>query len=425
MVKRILIAAFAVLSLLLASRYLMQGHLGRDEAKVMSAPKALPVHVAAVQEVDHYWTRRIFTGSVRPQRLSELGYERTGRLLEVRVTEGDTVRANQPLAQLDSRQLEAQRRELIAQRSQAAAQLDELVAGPREEAIRESRARLNDLQEQLHLSRIKRERAERLLKDKVVAMDSYDDLVSNEKQFGMRLEAARAELDRLFAGTRFEKIQAQQSAVQRLEAALDRIDIEIENSTLHAPYDGTVAECFFDEGSIVPAGAAVLRIIENAAPDLWIGIPASMSESIVLGHEYTVEISGKDYTARALSLLPELDDRARTITVIFRLNAHAATVYSGQLVRLELDKSVEETGIWVPTTALTRGIRGLWNLYALAHDPESPGTYRLEQRQVEVLYAEGDRLFVRGTLRAGDRIVTDGTQRVAAGQRVTPIDQTS
>jgi multidrug efflux pump subunit AcrA (membrane-fusion protein) len=37
------------------------------------------------------------------------------------------------------------------------------------------------------------------------------------------------------------------------------------------------------------------------------------------------------------------------------------------------------------------------------------------RRELEVLHASGDRVYVRGTLQPGDAVVTDGTQRIVPG----------
>jgi multidrug efflux pump subunit AcrA (membrane-fusion protein) len=92
-------------------------------------------------------------------------------------------------------------------------------------------------------------------------------------------------------------------------------------------------------------------------------------------------------------------------------------------VRLELTERVTEPGFWLPIAALTEGLRGLWTVYALvpANPSAEPGedSVRLvEPRAVEILHTEADRVFARGTLADGDRIVAGGLHRLARGQRV-------
>ena len=91
------------------------------------------------------------------------------------------------------------------------------------------------------------------------------------------------------------------------------------------------------------------------------------------------------------------------------------------MVRLELGESVEASGFWLPSTAITKGARGLWSAFVAVADPNVTARsdlYRVERRDVEVLHTESDRVLARGTLDAGDAVVSNGTHRVVPGQLV-------
>ena len=82
----------------------------------------------------------------------------------------------------------------------------------------------------------------------------------------------------------------------------------------------------------------------------------------------------------------------------------------------------------VTEKALTQGLRGLWTCYVLtkpkadddnANAPKD--AFVLEQRSVEILHQESDRVLVRGTIREGEKIVSSGIHRLVPGQMVRPI----
>jgi hypothetical protein len=89
---------------------------------------------------------------------------------------------------------------------------------------------------------------------------------------------------------------------------------------------------------------------------------------------------------------------------------------SGEIARLRVSQTEQMQGFWLPTTALSRGERGLWSCFAIVRDGDA---YRVEKRDVEVLYTEGDRVLVRGTISANEDVVSSGTQRLVNGQIVT------
>jgi hypothetical protein len=95
----------------------------------------------------------------------------------------------------------------------------------------------------------------------------------------------------------------------------------------------------------------------------------------------------------------------------------------GDLVELALSEWIAEPGVWLPISALTQGSRGLWSAYALDATTDDAASARLEVRPLEVIYQEGDRVFVRGALAAGEHLVAAGLHRVVPGQRVRPLPE--
>jgi hypothetical protein len=133
-------------------------------------------------------------------------------------------------------------------------------------------------------------------------------------------------------------------------------------------------------------------------------------------------VGDQRYDATITALLPELDATSRTVTVVLELNSAPLTV--GQTARLLLDQTEAESGFWLPSTALVPGERGLWSVYVL-ETPEADQpveVFTVGRRDVEVIYTEGDRVLVRGTVQGGDRAITSGTQRVVPGETVRTRD---
>ena len=97
----------------------------------------------------------------------------------------------------------------------------------------------------------------------------------------------------------------------------------------------------------------------------------------------------------------------------------AAYAVPGQIARLELEEHVEQSGVWVPASALARGVRGLWAVYAVSEDAE--GTPRVVRHHVEVLHAESERALVRGTVDQATPIIVGNSERVGPGQAVEPL----
>jgi hypothetical protein len=178
-----------------------------------------------------------------------------------------------------------------------------------------------------------------------------------------------------------------------------------------------VARRYFDEGTITAPGTSLLRIIEDSRLEAWIRLPAATAAGLDEGQSLPIEVAGRHHSAILIGVLPELDPITRTRTAIFELERATEGVVPSQLARIEIRESTEVRGSWLPTTALSRGSRGLWSVLVVEQEGDSGRTVAA-RRDVELLHTDGERVLVRGTLQAGDRVIQSGTHRIVAGQSI-------
>ena len=381
----------------------------------------LPVKTTVLKPAKSYSNEQTYTGEVTALRTSEVGFERGGKLINVFVEEGDRLSVGTPLAELDRTNLKAQRPGLVAQKAQAQAVLAELKNGARIEEVRAAQANVRDLQQQLELEKLKSDRREYLYEEGGIAREQLDEIVFNRRALKERLANAQSTLDELKNGTRIEQIEAQQAAVDRLDAEIVDLDITIDKSVLRSPFNGIVAARNLDEGTVVEAGTSILRLVENTQPKVTIGVPLAVAKQMQPGSKQQITIGGKEYDATVSSVLPEVDAVTRTRTVVFRLAPSAATEVSPrQIARLNLTQTKNIDGYWLPINALVEGDRGLWSSYALVDSLDGKNK-QAERRYVELLETQEDRVLVRGTIEPGEEIIVDGTHRLVPGQIVKKI----
>ncbi len=382
------------------------------------AVEALSVETTVLEPVAGYTTERAYTGELTAQRSSALGFERPGTVVTLLVDEGDRVTIGQPLARLDIRTLQAQRQQFTAQLAQAQAQLRELNAGPRREDIAAAEAAVADIQQQLELARLQRQRRQELYTEGAISLEELDQQAFGTNSLEYRLAQAQSQLDELVAGTRVEQVDAQVARVQQLQASIQAVDVDLDKSVLYAPFDGQISDRALDEGVVVGGGQTVFSLLEAGPLEVRVGVPADVADTLTVGNTTDVQVGGQRYPATITALLPELDATSRTATVLLQLDSAALTV--GQTARLLLAETETESGFWLPSTALVPGERGLWSVYVLAESATATSTelFAVARRDVEVMYTEGDRVLVRGTVQAGDRAITSGTHRVVPGETV-------
>lgn len=351
--------------------------LGLTAFALLAAPEkhstgAAGQRVLAVKTVEAvsapgYDVIREFVGRVEARRESQVGFERGGMVAEIRVDEGDFVKAGAVLATLDTQILVARRSELIAARNRARAESE--LAG----------------------STLQRTRTIRARNAKALSAQALDDA---EKNFA-----------------------ASKAALQQAEAAIRSVDVQLEKSVLLAPYDALVAGRLVDEGQVIAAGTPILFLLESAMPEVRIGVGGGAVDQLREGGDYELTVRDRRVPAVLRSIVPLRNRGTRSVDVIFNLQVPFDGIRRGDLARFESMRRVDTPGFWLPLSALTESSRGLWAVYVAA---EGDGGRRvLERRELEILYTEADRVFARGSLSAGEQVVAGGLHRLVPGQTVT------
>jgi len=381
-------AARAVAVAALVSLALAGWTLSRDTARAQptaaAAANILPITALPVRHVDHYEVEESYAGRLVSRRSSALGFERGGRIVEVLVDEGHRVNTDDVLARLGTRRLEASRGELAAQLLHSRA------------VVKEIATRLQHAQSTVKRNASLRER-------KQISAQAHDESVSEARALGAQLSAAEAD-------------------VTRVEATLQVLAVDIDQSVLRAPYAGSIVARNVDDGTAVDAGQPVLELIEDRVLEVYVGVPSRATANLIPGNSYALQVEGAQYPAVLRTLLPRIDPRTRTVNAIFTLEDPGGALRPGMLARLRTTHRIDESGFWLPLTALSESRRGLWSAYVLTPSAQGDGLATVERRELQLLHSESERAFVRGTLRDGERVGADGLHRLVPGQVVRTVE---
>ncbi|MCU7553336.1 efflux RND transporter periplasmic adaptor subunit [Alteromonas sp. ASW11-19] len=298
-----------------------------------------------------------------PQR-TDIAFERSGLLASMNVEEGDEVTAGQPLATLDLARLNAREAELQATLARA-----------------EADARLAEL-----------------------TVERLRTLTAQQVESAQRLDEAKA------------RLAASNAQLAEVAAALESLQVERNKSRLEAPFAGTITARYVDRGTVVDAGTPVVRLSSREALQVRFALPADTALAATPGTTLRVKVNESVVDATVTQRLATRARATRTIDILVALPADAGAM-PGDMVSMLATTERSERGAWVPVSALSNGLRGLWRLFVVSQDDQQP--LQLEARTVEVIYTDGERAFIRGAVADGDEFVTQGTHRLAPGQSVS------
>ena len=358
-----------------------------------------------------------FSGTLRAGKSTRVGFLRSGRIEGLYADDGSRVTQGQLLGVLDTRSLEAQRGELLAQLAEARAAADEVAAGPRKFERQAAVDQVKQVESQLTLVRTKLERRRALFQNGAVPKEQVDELVSQEQNLVSQLRAAQNRVRDLDQGARPETKEVARSRIGQVQASLDSLQVQIADSELHAPYSGTVSERLLDEGAIVSTGQPVFEIITAGMLEATLNLPPERARNFTPGQSITVSSEGETYKALVKEVLPQADTTTGTQPVLLSVPA-APGLVAGGLVVFQVETEQEGEGYWVPATALLPGERGLFMLYTLSPVEGQSDLFEVKKQAVEIMRTTGERAFVRGTMTGSPEVITEGVQRVVPGQKV-------
>ena len=220
-----------------------------------------------------------------------------GRLVDLRVAEGDPVAPGDVIALLDTRDIELQIGRANAERAAADAQLRLLLAGARPQDIRQAEAQVDAATADAAAAEVERRAAETdfqrfdmLLQANAGSQKQRDDArarvdAARERESGAgdRVRAAGEVVSRLQAGARPEEVEVARARVAAIDAQLAVFEKMRGDATIVAPVGGVVTQTLTDAGEIVAPGMPLLVVtdLDHAWANLF--VPEPLIPRLLLG----------------------------------------------------------------------------------------------------------------------------------------------
>ncbi|HEY6614489.1 MAG TPA: HlyD family efflux transporter periplasmic adaptor subunit [Vicinamibacterales bacterium] len=228
--------------------------------------------------------------------------EVSGRIVDLRVDEGDRIEAGTVIARLDTEDTMLQIARTRADRATAVAQLRLLEAGSRVEDIGQARAQVDAAgsdaaatDAEVKAAQLDLDRFQALLtanagsvKQRDDAQARVDTAKARQRAAMDRVRSAREALARLEAGTRPEEIQTARARVAAADAQIAVLEKSERDATVISPITGIVTQKLVDAGEIVARGTPLVVItdLDHAWANLF--VPEPMVPRVTIGQAATV-----------------------------------------------------------------------------------------------------------------------------------------
>jgi HlyD family secretion protein len=190
-----------------------------------------------------------------------------GRILELRVKEGDYVKVGDTLAILDAPEVRAKMEQ--AQSAQSAAAALELKAqnGARKEQIQGAYSVLQQATAGFEIAEKSYNRVQRLFDEGVMSAQKRDEAYANYKAMEAQMKAAQSQYDMAVNGARMEDKMAASAQVGRAKGAVNEVNSYIHETVQVAQIEGEVSDIYPKVGELVGTGSPIMSI--SVMNDMW------------------------------------------------------------------------------------------------------------------------------------------------------------
>jgi HlyD family secretion protein len=211
-----------------------------------------------------------------------------GRILELRVKEGDYVNVGDTLAILDAPEVQAKMQQAQGAEASAAAMEQMARNGARREQVQGAFQMLQKAKAGLEIAEKSYQRVQRLFDEGVLSAQKRDEAYANYKAMKATAEAAQSQYDMAVNGARQEEKLAAQGQVSRAQGAVQEVTSYIHETVQVAQMAGEVSNIYPKVGELVGTGSPIMTI--SMMDDLWgtFNVREDQLNGMQVGSEFTV-----------------------------------------------------------------------------------------------------------------------------------------
>ena len=270
-----------------------------------------------------------------------------------------------------------------------------------------------------------RKRAAALLDRQNAALRVQKTSLKNAKREFSRMESLLKSA--AFSRARFEDLEGlvsektaqvleKNAQVAEASASLERIDIDIRDATIRAPFEGIIIQKHVEVGTYVNTGAPIVTLINDRLLEIEIDVPSARINTLKTNTLASVILDdGNRLSAVVRAIIPREDLRTRTRPVRLRPEVKPTTkpLADNQAVLVELPLTSDRPVLTVSKDAVIRRANG--NVVYVVKGATA------SMRSVRIGRGIGDRFQILSGLKAGEKVVVRGNERLGGGGKVRVV----
>lgn len=210
-----------------------------------------------------------------------------GRILELRVKEGDYVKVGDTLVILDAPEVRAKMEQAQSAANAAAALELKAQNGARKEQIQAVFSVFQQAKAGFEIAEKSYNRVQRLYDEGVMSAQKRDEAYANYKAMEAQMKAAQSQYDMAVKGARQEDKMAAAAQVGRAKGAVSEVNSYIRETVQVAQMEGEVSDIYPQVGELVGTGSPIMSI--SVMQDMWgtFNVREDQLNGMQVGTEFT------------------------------------------------------------------------------------------------------------------------------------------
>jgi len=340
---------------------------------------------------------------------------------------GSRVKAGQVLFTLDKREYEAQ---LMQNKARLARAQADLTQAQDRTVVDVAQANLQIAMAQLNKTNQDVTRLKPLAELRAVPKQDYDDALAAQQAANAEVQGKQASLNTAKVN-QTAAIQQAQAAVEAANAGIREAELNVEYCTITTPIDGIAGTRQVAPGNLVGQGEATLLTTVSNVDPVRVFVSISESEYLVYqrmraqgklreggGELELILADGSTFPGKGRIIIADraVDLKTGTLSIVAEFPNPQAVLRPGQFGRVRLAATVAENALLVPQKAVTE-MQSAKVVYVVGAEN------KVVLRSVTLAQRVGSDYIVSDGVKAGERIIVEGLQKVRPGDTVNPTEQ--
>jgi HlyD family secretion protein len=326
----------------------------------------------------------------------------TAPVRRVLVNRGDHVKANQLLAELESRDLAAAAEEGRSQLDQAQSAYQTVTGATVPEDRTKAEADVLAAAQSLEAAKKLYDNRVDLQKQGALAQKLVDDARVAMVQAQSQLDTAQRHLQSVRQITGSEQQKSAQAQVNAAKAHYDSAAVQVAYAEIRSPINGIVADRPVYPGDTATPGQAIVSIVDISQVVARANIPIKDAAAVRVGRPATITGPEGVLPGKVTVVSPAVDPNTTTVEVWVQADNPNEKMKPGGTVRVSIRADLIQDTLLVPASALLNSDEGGEKVMVVGKDSKA------HERKVTVGIREGNRVQILGGVTEGEKVVTSG-----------------